>query len=346
MNTAVMEQQQDQQLANYQDNMLMDVAGMQHMMAVATFMSNGTATLPETYRKNPANCLMVVMQAAQWKMSPYAVAQKTHFVNGTIGYEAQLVSAVIQQSGAVKGMFEFEWFGPWERIVGKFIERESKTKKDDYGNFKKYKTPGWTFDDEEGVGIKVSAILAGEDKPRELTLLLKQATTRNSTLWADDPKQQIAYLAQKRWARLYCPGVILGVYTRDELETIDTPEKDVTAQGSHEPAKQTQAGPAKSNDSAPFLSDEEFIGNEPAWKKRWLRGSANGLTLEAFKTWISDNTGKQLSEAQIETILNVWKPDAPKQPNTIEGQATAETISPQHQDFLNGMAQQEATGQQ
>lgn len=48
--------------------------------------------------------------------------------------------------------------------------------------------------------------------------MLAQARTRNSTLWADDPRQQLAYLAVKRWARLYCPEVILGVYTIDELE--------------------------------------------------------------------------------------------------------------------------------
>lgn len=33
-----------------------------------------------------------------------------------------------------------------------------------------------------------------------------------------NPKQQIAYLGVKYWARLYCPEVILGVYTPDEVE--------------------------------------------------------------------------------------------------------------------------------
>ncbi|HAU6479257.1 TPA: recombinase RecT, partial [Citrobacter freundii] len=45
-----------------------------------------------------------------------------------------------------------------------------------------------------------------------------QAQVRNSTLWASDPRQQLAYLAVKRWARLYCPDVILGVYSADEVE--------------------------------------------------------------------------------------------------------------------------------
>jgi len=37
-------------------------------------------------------------------------------------------------------------------------------------------------------------------------------------LWVSKPDQQIAYLGVKYWARLYCPHVILGVYTPDELE--------------------------------------------------------------------------------------------------------------------------------
>lgn len=330
----IVETSQANELATYNDNMLMDVAAMNHMMNVATFMAGGTMTLPQPYQKNPANCLAVVMQAAQWRMNPFAVAQKTFFVGSQIGYESQLVSAAIQQSGAVKGMFSFEWFGPWEKIVGKFIERESKKDGPD-GYPKKYKVPGWSSNDEEGLGIKVSATLVGETEPRELTLLLKQAVTRNSTLWAEDPKQQIAYLAQKRWARLYCPGVILGVYTRDELESIE-PEKDVTQQGSHEPAAPASKQPA-------YLTDDEFLANELAWKKKWLRGSANGLTIEHFKTWVSDQTKKHLTDDMVGTVIS-WKPEPAPQSTIIEGQAT--TVPPKHQDFLDGMAQQEATGQQ
>ncbi|HCS5808456.1 TPA: recombinase RecT, partial [Escherichia coli] len=83
---------------------------------------------------------------------------------------------------------------------------------------KEYRVPGWKLADENGIGVRVQATLRGESKPRVLELLLAQARTRNSTLWADDPRQQLAYLALKRWARLYCPEVILGVYTRDELD--------------------------------------------------------------------------------------------------------------------------------
>ncbi|MGX9362260.1 RecT family recombinase [Pantoea ananatis] len=177
----------------------------------ATVMANGVATVPQHLQGNPADCMAVAMQAAQWQMNPFAVAQKTHLINGVLGYEAQLVNAVIVRSGILTTRFEYEWYGPWEKIIGKFA-----IKKNDKG--KEYRVPDWRMSDEEGIGIRISATLRGESEPRVLDLLLAQARVRNSTLWAEDPRQQLAYLGVKRWARLYCPDVILGVYTPDELE--------------------------------------------------------------------------------------------------------------------------------
>lgn len=203
-----------------QDNQNSNVAifSPQSLMSLQSFaqaMSSGVATLPAHLQGNPSDCMAIAMQAIQWNMNPYAVAQKTFVVGGVLGFEAQLVNAVISTRGPLIGRIEYDWFGPWEKIIGKF---HIKVSDKDKSKGKEYRVPGWRLADEEGIGIKVWATLRGENKPRELTLLLAQARTRNSTLWADDPRQQLAYLAVKRWARLYCPEVILGVYTPDELE--------------------------------------------------------------------------------------------------------------------------------
>ena len=186
----------------------------QYLTAINNFaqvMASGVSTIPQHLQGNPADCMAIAMQAAQWHMNPFAVAQKTFTVGGVLGYEAQLVNAVISTRGPLVDRINYDWFGPWEKVIGKFDIR-----KNDKG--KEYRVPGWKLADEEGIGIRVWATLKGENEPRELTIFLAQARTRNSTLWADDPRQQLAYLAVKRWARLYCPEVILGVYTFDELE--------------------------------------------------------------------------------------------------------------------------------
>lgn len=190
--------------------LMMDNASMDKMMRLADFMASGKSTLPAHLRGSPGDCLAVVMQAVSWNMNPYAVAQKTFLINGTLGYEAQLIAAVINNSGVVKDRFNFEWFGDWKKVIGKFAIRK--------GEKGEFRVPGWQLNDEEGLGIRVSATLRGEAEPRVLELLLAQARVRNSTLWADDPKQQLAYLAQKRWARLYASDVILGVYSPDEFD--------------------------------------------------------------------------------------------------------------------------------
>lgn len=178
--------------------------------------------------------MAVCMQALQWRMNPYAVAQKTHLVNGVLGYEAQLVNAVITSLAPITGRLQFEWFGEWERIIGRFKEIKQQN-----GNIKIVKD--WTLADETGLGVKVWATLKGEEEPRVLKLLLSQAGVRNSPLWGQDPKQQLAYLAIKRWSRLYCPDVILGVYTPDELDERLTMPKNVTP----EPAKNSGTGGIK-----------------------------------------------------------------------------------------------------
>ncbi len=197
------------------------------LIMVAEMMATGRATVPKHFHGNKGDCLAVCMQATQWGMNPFAVAQKTFLVQGgVLGYEAQLIVSAINTSRALVGRLHWEWFGEWERIVGKFKMVESKTKKDDDGHPKKYIVPAWDFDkDEEGLGVIVRGTLRGESQPRELTLLMKQARTRNSTLWTEDPKQQLAYLASKRWGRLYTPEVILGVYSPEELEQL--PPKDM-----------------------------------------------------------------------------------------------------------------------
>ena len=57
-------------------------------------------------------------------MNPFAVAQKTFIVSGVLGYEAQLVNAVISTRGPLVDRINYDWFGPWEKVIGKFDIRK------------------------------------------------------------------------------------------------------------------------------------------------------------------------------------------------------------------------------
>lgn len=201
--------------------------GMNQLVRFAELMSQSKATVPQHLAGKPADCLAVTMQAAQWGMNPFAVAQKTHVVNGTLGYEAQLVNAVVSSSNLLATRLNYRWDGDWSKVNGKTD-----------------KSPNLT--------VTVWATLKGESAPRELTISMAQAGVRNSPLWEQDPRQQLAYLCVKRWARLHSPDVLLGVYTPDELqETAPRAERDIT------PAPATASGMNKLINSKPEQKQEE-----------------------------------------------------------------------------------------
>ena len=280
-------QYEERQMQNYPQHrnsttsLVLDPDAMDKMMQLANIMAQGVSTIPRHLQGNPSDCLAVIMQSMQWKMNPYAVAQKTHTVNGTLGYEAQLVNAVITSIAPVKGRLNYEWFGDWTKVTGKFeIKRGEKGE---------YRVPGWKFADEQGLGVRVWGTIIGEDQPRVLELLLAQARTRNSTLWADDPQQQLAYLAVKKWSRLHTPDVILGVYTPDEMQDFET-IRDVT------PPK---ARPQSIEDLGDYPQDE-FDKNFPAWEKAILSGKANAEFI-ASKV----ETKGKLTKAQRNKLVSV-----------------------------------------
>ncbi|WP_284711398.1 RecT family recombinase [Acinetobacter modestus] len=210
-------------------DLILDFDALEKIERFAAKMAKARGTVPAHIAGNEGDCMAIVMQSMQWGMNPFAVAQKTFSIKGVLGYEAQLINAVITARAPIKERLKFEWIGTpeqWDKVIGNFEEKTSTKKQDEHGNAAKYRVPKWNIADERPLGVKVWATLRGEENPRELTIMLSQARTRNSTLWVDDPKQQLAYLAVKRWARLYCPDVILGVYSPDEL--LERDEMDVT----------------------------------------------------------------------------------------------------------------------
>jgi hypothetical protein len=257
--------------------LLLHEASMDRLERLADLMATGKTTVPQHLRGSKGDCFAIALQSMQWGMNPFAVAQKTHLVNGTLGYEAQLVAAVINNSGVVKDRFNFEWYGPWERVIGKFQIRK--------GEKGEYRVPGWTMADEEGCGIKVWATLKGENHPRVLDLLLAQARVRNSTLWADDPKQQLAYLAQKRWSRLYAPDVILGVYTSDELaepgEKFMGPADEVGGAGADGGEGAAAAAPGKQTVVLPAFTEEDLTKRADKVRDFYAKGK-DADTIIAF----------------------------------------------------------------
>ena len=178
-------------------DLILSDSSMGAIFKMGELMAGCKATMPDHLRGNTGDCVAIVMQAHQWGMNPFAVAQKTHLVNGTLGYESQLVNAVISSSTAVQGRFKYKAVGDWSQVAKK----------------------GWGLAEEKGLGVQVGAFLAGDDEITwGETVWLATVGTRNSPLWKTAPYQQLCYLSLKYWSRLYTPDVLLGVYDKEDIE--------------------------------------------------------------------------------------------------------------------------------
>ncbi|BAO90730.1 RecT family recombinase [Caballeronia cordobensis] len=236
---------------------------MVDLKSVAESIAQGGIVIPEHFRNKPGAVLAVMIQAIQWRINPIGVLQKTHITQGgLLGYEAQLINAIIIKNAPIVSRPEYKYFGDWSKVNGKCEERKS-----DKGG--KYYVATYTKDDEKGLGVIVRATFIGEDEPREIVVTMQQAYPRFSTQWATDPAQQLGYLAVRKWSRRYAPDVILGAYTPEELaareherdmgavdEVRADDERDAIAKTGNAALKQRmQRRPAAAREPVPTLDE-------------------------------------------------------------------------------------------
>ena len=160
-------------------------ANAAQLMDFAKLMAVSSAGVRKHLRGNPGACLAICTQAVEWGMSPYAVANKSYFVNDQIAYESQLVQAVILKRAPIKGRIRFEFEGEGEHRVC----IASARLRDDPDEVVEYRSPPFS-----------------------------KITPKNSPLWKSDPDQQHAYYSGRALCRRHFPDVLLGVYADDEIE--------------------------------------------------------------------------------------------------------------------------------
>lgn len=280
--------------------MMMNPEHMRALVSFSEMMAKSAVTVPKHLQGKPADCLAISMQAAQWGMNPFAVAQKTHLTQGgSLGYEAQLVNAVVINRAPIEGRPEYEFLGDWEKILGRVKEMTGNS-----GG--KYYVADWKKDDEAGLGVIVRITMKGEQSAREVKIMMSQAYPRFSTQWATDPQQQITYLAIRKWARRYAPDVILGVYTEDELAEVSPVTRDM---GNANVVPQART-------DRPAYPDEQFEKNLPAWTQLIVDGKKT-----AERVIASIQSKATLSEAQTQRILAI-------KPATIIENGSATTAEP------------------
>lgn len=159
---------------------------MGEVMEFAKLMAVSGQAVPPHCRNQVGVCLALVIQSIEWRMSPYAVANKSYVVNDRVSYESQLIHAVIEQRAPIVSRLRHSFSG------------SGVTRK-----------------------CKVWATMQGETDPLVYeSPEFQTITPKNSPLWKSKPDLQLYYNTSRDWARAYFPDVILGVYAEDELDTV------------------------------------------------------------------------------------------------------------------------------
>lgn len=199
---------------------LLDEASFDRAMKLAQMMSQAKG-LPGFFGNSPGTCLAVIEDGLRLGISPFVVARNAYQAtpSAPLAYYGKFVAAVINRSPLLSGDLEYEHTGDWSKIDGKFqIAEGSKT--DGNGERKKYARASYSDRDEEGLGVIVRGTLRRTGEVKELELSIRQCYPRNSTLWATDPRQQICYVAARRWADRHAPQILMGIGTDAEADAM------------------------------------------------------------------------------------------------------------------------------
>lgn len=253
------------------------------VMEFSKLMSVADKAVPPHLRNNPGMCLAVTFQAVEWQMSPFAVANKSYVVNDRIGYESQLVHAVIEARAPLQKRLRCSYSG-----------------------------------DGETRRCKVWGMFLGEDDPHEYeSPMKKDIKVQNSPLWKADLDQQLFYYSSRSWARKWCPDVLMGIYTKDDLEQF--PEINGGQDDGQPGVIAKLVGVDRQEGHQPGHVDAELantVTTIPAGKMEILppKGDASN---EAAKT----NTPKTTKATKAKGKTKAAEPEPEHEVDTIEVQA-------------------------
>lgn len=184
--------------AGSQGGALMQPKNGRELMDMANMMSASGQMIRDFYRGNPGDCAALIMICQPYGFNPFMVSWKTYKAssnaNAPISFEGQLVNAMVNMSAPVRGRLRYTYQGEGQdrtcTVVG--IDRET-------GEEITYTSPP-----------------------------VKSIPVKNSPLWKADPDQQLGYFSARAWARRHFPELLLGVYTREEIEEAPRGPRDIT----------------------------------------------------------------------------------------------------------------------
>lgn len=201
-------------------------------MQMAKALSESTI-VPQTYQKNPSNCLIAIEQAQRMNISPLMVMQNLYPIQGKPSWSSKFLIASINASRKFDMELQYD---------------ETKDK-----DGKPYSCVAWTMKNGRRIeGMEVNMQMAKDEG----------WLGKNGSKWKTMPQLMLRYRAASFFSSLNCPELTMGIYTKEEIEDNDFneyPMEDLQAQ--------VQKDIAENANSQEFEPEEVTESAEPEFMK-------------------------------------------------------------------------------
>ncbi len=193
--------------------------------------------VPDHFRNNLGNCVIALNLAERLMVDPFMMMQTMYVVHGRPGIEGKLVIALIEGTGR---------FGPLEyKLTGSGKTAKGIDRPDSCVAFATELKSGKVIEGPPVTWAMAEAEGWLKGKP------LKSGQGEQPSKWHTMPGMMFRYRAATFFARVHCPGALLGLRTQEELE--DIVDLQEAAPGRYE---------APDNEEPPFTPEESRTNEE------------------------------------------------------------------------------------
>lgn len=209
------------------------IFGTSDNFTLATRMAQALASstiVPKEYQGNVANGLIAIEISKRLQTSPLMVMQNLNIIQGRPSWSAQFLIAMVNGSGKYDMELQFD------------------EKQDENG--KPFSCQCWT----EKNGRKVTGIVVDMNMANAEGWLNK-----NGSKWKTMPQVMLRYRAASFFARMNCPELTLGYYTKEEVYEIS--ENDYQEYPIAETQLEVEKEIAENANSTEFNETDETVEN-------------------------------------------------------------------------------------
>jgi len=195
------ENQNNKLIVVNEDAWFLDTAIFEQTQRAAQMMMSAKM-LPIHYRDDLASCAIAMHQSLRMGLQPLEFMQQTYVVSGKVGLNSALCIALANRSGIFKDVLQYEFSGKGDALT-----------------------------------CTAQAVTSATGITCESTCSVQDAKDmgwwgRNGSPWPKQTKQMLRYRSATRLIKTYCPEVLMGLDSAEELKDsrseILAEEKNIT----------------------------------------------------------------------------------------------------------------------